>query len=158
MLKDASMQDKTVILTTLNAAWAAHNSIIDLFLESFRIGEHTRKLLNHVVIIALDQKAFSRCLILHTHCFTLMTEGVDFSGEAYFMTPEYLKMMWSRINFLRSVLELGYNFVFTVLTLSLSCVLLCVRERSSYTLTCICLCYLGKYLAFAISDETSFEP
>ncbi|KAL7260118.1 hypothetical protein ACSBR1_005891 [Camellia fascicularis] len=33
--------------------------------------------------------------------------------EAYFMTPDYLKMMWRRIDFLRSVLEMGYNFVFT---------------------------------------------
>lgn len=121
------MQDKTVILTTINAAWAAPNSIIDLFLESFRIGEQTRKLMSHLVIVALDRKAFSRCLILHTHCFPLITEGVDFSNEAYFMTPEYLKMMWSRINFLTSVLELGYNFVFTVLNLSLTlvCMSLC---------------------------------
>ncbi|XP_057962465.1 uncharacterized protein At4g15970-like [Malania oleifera] len=113
VLKDAAMEDKTVILTTLNEAWAAPNSVIDLFLESFRIGDHTRKLLSHLVIIALDQKAFSRCLVLHNHCFALVTEGVDFSREAYFMSPDYLKMMWRRIDFLRSVLEMGYNFVFT---------------------------------------------
>ncbi|XP_052204170.1 uncharacterized protein At4g15970 isoform X2 [Diospyros lotus] len=35
------------------------------------------------------------------------------TAEAYFMTPDYLKMMWRRIDFLRSVLEMGYNFVFT---------------------------------------------
>ncbi|KAA8529924.1 hypothetical protein F0562_034472 [Nyssa sinensis] len=113
VLKDAAMQDRTVILTTLNEAWAAPNSVIDLFLESFRIGDRTRRLLNHLVIIALDQKAFSRCLVIHTHCFALVTEGVDFSQEAYFMTPGYLKMMWRRIDFLRSVLEMGYNFIFT---------------------------------------------
>lgn len=114
------MKDKTVILTTLNEAWVSPNSILDLFLESFRIGEQTRTLLNHLVIIALDQKAFSRCLDIHTHCFALVTEGVNFSGEAYFMTPVYLKMMWSRIHFLQSVLELGFNFVFTVFSLSLT--------------------------------------
>uniref|UniRef100_A0A5B7B9Z2 Nucleotide-diphospho-sugar transferase domain-containing protein n=1 Tax=Davidia involucrata TaxID=16924 RepID=A0A5B7B9Z2_DAVIN len=113
VLKDAAMQDRTVILTTLNEAWAAPNSVIDLFLESFRIGDRTRRLLNHLVIIAMDQKAFSRCLVIHIHCFALVTEGVDFSQEAYFMTPDYLKMMWRRIDFLRSVLEMGYNFVFT---------------------------------------------
>ncbi|XP_027095733.1 uncharacterized protein At4g15970-like isoform X1 [Coffea arabica] len=113
VLNDAAMEDKTVILTTLNEAWASPNSIIDLFLESFRYGEHTRKLLNHLVIIALDMKAFSRCLDIHTHCFALVNEGVNFSSEAYFMTPAYLKMMWSRIFFLQSVLELGFNFVFT---------------------------------------------
>ena len=110
------MEDKTVILTTLNEAWAAENSTIDLFLESFRIGNGTLKLLNHLVIIALDQKAFSRCLELHNHCFSLVSEGDDFHQEAYFMTPDYLKMMWRRIDFLRSVLELGYDFVFTVIS------------------------------------------
>ncbi|KAJ8565282.1 hypothetical protein K7X08_007858 [Anisodus acutangulus] len=113
VLKNAAMEDTTVILTTLNEAWAAPNSVVDLFLESFRIGDHTRRLLNHLVIIALDEKAFSRCLALHTHCYALVTQGVDFSKEAYFMFPDYLKMMWRRIDFLRVVLEMGYNFVFT---------------------------------------------
>ncbi|XP_015064369.1 uncharacterized protein At4g15970-like [Solanum pennellii] len=113
VLKDAAMEDKTVILTTLNEAWAAPSSVIDLFLESFRIGNQTRELLNHLVIIALDEKAFSRCLVVHTHCYALVSEGVDFSKEAYFMTHDYLKMMWTRIDFLKGVLEMGYNFVFT---------------------------------------------
>ncbi|XP_050888441.1 uncharacterized protein At4g15970 isoform X2 [Lathyrus oleraceus] len=113
ILKEAAMEDKTVILTTLNEAWAAPNSVIDLFLESFRIGVHTRRLLNHLIIIALDQKAFLRCQAIHTYCFLLVSEGDDFHEEAYFMTPRYLKMMWRRIDFLRLVLEMGYNFVFT---------------------------------------------
>ncbi|KAG6437083.1 hypothetical protein SASPL_101992 [Salvia splendens] len=113
VLKVASMPDNTVILTTLNEAWAAPDSVIDLFLESFRMGDQTRWLLNHLLIVSLDQKAFSRCMAVHSHCFSLVTEGVDFSHEAYFMTPDYLKMMWRRIDFLRSVLEMGYNFVFT---------------------------------------------
>lgn len=113
ILNDAAMEDKTVILTTLNEAWAAPNSVIDLFLQSFRIGDHTSRLLNHLVIIALDQKAFARCQVIHTHCFSLASEEADFHEEAYFMTPSYLMMMWRRIDFLRSVLEMGYNFVFT---------------------------------------------
>ncbi|ESW14823.1 hypothetical protein PHAVU_007G020400 [Phaseolus vulgaris] len=113
VLNDAAMKDRTVILTTLNEAWAAPNSVIDLFLESFRIGDRTRSFLNHLVIIALDQKAFARCQVIHTHCFSLVSEEADFRKEAYFMTPRYLMMMWKRIDFLRSVLEMGYNFVFT---------------------------------------------
>lgn len=108
------MNDRTVILTTLNEAWAAPNSVIDLFLESFRIGVRTRRLLNHLVIIALDKKAFIRCRVIHTYCYLLVSEETDFHEEAYFMTPRYLKMMWKRIDFLRTVLEMGYNFVFTV--------------------------------------------
>ncbi|VYS51792.1 unnamed protein product [Arabidopsis thaliana] len=114
VLRRAATKDGTVILTTLNEAWAAPGSVIDLFFESFRIGKGTRRLLKHLVIIALDAKAYSRCQELHKHCFRLETEGVYFSGgEAYFMTPSYLTMMWRRISFLRSVLEKGYNFVFT---------------------------------------------
>ncbi|MED6192809.1 hypothetical protein PIB30_013704 [Stylosanthes scabra] len=113
ILKEAAMEDKTVILTTLNEAWASPNSVIDLFLESFRIGYRTRRLLNHLVIIALDQRAFARCQVIHTYCFLLVSEDSDFHEEAYFMTSRYLKMMWRRIDFLRSVLEMGYNFVFT---------------------------------------------
>lgn len=118
ILKDAAMEDNTVIITTLNEAWAAPNSILDLFIESFRIGNGTRWLLNHLVIIALDRKAFLRCVSAHSYCFPLVTKGVDFSAEAYFMTADYLRMMWRRIDFLRSVLEMGYNFIFTVIWVS----------------------------------------
>ncbi|KAL8168400.1 hypothetical protein V2J09_009899 [Rumex salicifolius] len=113
VLKEASTEDKTVIITTLNEAWAAPNSVFDLFLESFRIGNNTRSLLNNLVVVAMDAKAYKRCLLVHNHCFALVTGGTDFSEEADFMTPDYLKMMWRRIDFLRSILEMGYNFVFT---------------------------------------------
>ncbi|KAE8724565.1 histidine biosynthesis bifunctional protein hisIE [Hibiscus syriacus] len=71
------------------------------------------KLLDHLVIVALDQNAYNRCRIVHKHCYVLVTMGVDFHQEAYFRTPQYLKMMWTRIDFLRTVLQLGYSFVFT---------------------------------------------
>lgn len=114
VLKNASMRDKTVILTTLNRAWAEPQSIFDVFLDSFKIGNNTERLVSHLVIISMDQKAHSRCLAIHPHCYALNTEGVNFSSEAYFMTPDYLEMMWRRIKFLAIVLEMGYNFVFTV--------------------------------------------
>ncbi|KAG6503750.1 hypothetical protein ZIOFF_036074 [Zingiber officinale] len=44
-------------------------------------GDGTRRLLDHLVIIALDKKAYIRCISLHTHCFALYTEGMDFSDE-----------------------------------------------------------------------------
>ncbi|XP_019054794.1 PREDICTED: uncharacterized protein At4g15970-like [Nelumbo nucifera] len=114
ILKKAAMEDKTVILAPLNEAWASPGSIIDIFIESFRIGNNTSWLLNHLIIVALDQKAYTRCLAVHTYCFALVTEGVDFSGsEAYFMTSDYLKMVLRKIDFLRSVLEMGYSFIFS---------------------------------------------
>ncbi|KAG8381991.1 hypothetical protein BUALT_Bualt05G0030000 [Buddleja alternifolia] len=113
-LRKAAMKDhKTVILTTLNAAWTEPNSIFDLFLESFRIGNQTQNLLKHLVVVALDQKAYARCLDVHPHCYALTTTGVDFSSQAFFMSGDYLKMMWRRIDFLRIVLEMGFDFVFS---------------------------------------------
>ena len=115
ILRRASMGNKTVIITTLNDAWAEPNSIFDLFLKSFRIGNGTKGLLRHLVVICLDDKAYSLCSSTHPHCYQLRTKGVNFTEEAFFMTPDYLEMMWIRIKFLSSVLEMGYSFVFTVI-------------------------------------------
>ncbi|KAG6518080.1 hypothetical protein ZIOFF_021482 [Zingiber officinale] len=120
VLKEATMENKTVILTTLNAAWASPGSIIDLFFQSFRTRDGTRRLLDHLVIIALDKKAYIRCISLHTHCFALYTEGVDFSDEKIYMTAGYLSMMWRRIEFLRVILEMGYNFIYSFTNLKYS--------------------------------------
>ncbi|CAH2034669.1 unnamed protein product, partial [Thlaspi arvense] len=71
------------------------NSTFDVFLEGFHAGEGTEKLLRHVVVVCLDDEAYSKCTKVHPHrCFLLRTPGVDFSGEKLFMVPDYLKMMW----------------------------------------------------------------
>lgn len=89
--------------------------MVHLFLESFRLGEEISHLLDHLVIVALDQVAYDQCKELHALCYMLKTEGVDFSGEKYFMTEDYLRMMWRRIYFLKYILEMGYSFVFSVI-------------------------------------------
>ena len=108
------MGDRTVIITVLNEAWASPGSIFDLFIESFSIGEETERLLKHLVVVAVDPKAFERCRLMHDHCFLVTTQGTDLSAEKVFMSYDYLKMMWWRLEFLKSVLELGYSFIFTV--------------------------------------------
>uniref|UniRef100_A0A0E0GG93 Nucleotide-diphospho-sugar transferase domain-containing protein n=2 Tax=Oryza TaxID=4527 RepID=A0A0E0GG93_ORYNI len=114
VLRAAAMANGTVILTTLNSAWAEPGSVVDVFLESFRIGDDTRWLLDHLVMVSLDLTAHRRCLQIHRHCFALTTDdGFDFSGEKNFMTDGYLKMMWRRIDFLGHVLAKGYSFIFT---------------------------------------------
>ncbi|EOA37473.1 hypothetical protein CARUB_v10011614mg, partial [Capsella rubella] len=114
ILREAATKEKTVIVTIMNQAWAEANSTFDVFLESFRIGIGTERLLRHVVVVCLDDKAYTRCLeVLPHRCFFLRTTGVDFSGEKRFMVPDYLKMMWRRTEFLGSMLKLGYNFLFT---------------------------------------------
>ncbi|KAJ7970198.1 Glycosyltransferase [Quillaja saponaria] len=113
ILRNAAMDDKTVLLTSLNDAWAEPGSLFDVFLESFRIGNQTERLLKHMVVITLDQKAYARCLALHPHCYHLETKGENFTSEAGFMSPRYLRMMWGRNEFQGQILELGYNFIFT---------------------------------------------
>lgn len=112
-LEKASMPNKTVIITTINAAWAEQNSILDLYLQSFRIGEGIQQLLDHVLLVAVDQSAFNRCQQIHRHCYILLKEGSDFSREEVIMSQGYLDLMWARILFLKHVLALGYNFVFS---------------------------------------------
>ncbi|KAL0737157.1 hypothetical protein Bca4012_013367 [Brassica carinata] len=113
ILENAANENNTVIITTLNQAWAEPKSIFDLFLESFRIGQGTQKLLKHVVVVCLDPKAFERCSKAHSNCYYLETTSTDFSGDKAYNTPDYVNMMWRRIELLIQVLEMGFNFIFT---------------------------------------------
>eukprot|EP00253_Pinus_taeda_P005728 PITA_05728 len=87
--------------------------MIDLFLESFHVGEGTQELLNNLLIVALDAKAYNRCLQIHSLCYSLKTGGVDFSAEKVYMSDDYLKMMWRRLGFLAEILKRGYSMVFS---------------------------------------------
>ncbi|RRT33639.1 hypothetical protein B296_00051857, partial [Ensete ventricosum] len=113
VLRAADMGNKTVILTTLNDAWTEPGSVLDLFLESFRIGNGTSQLLNHLVFITMGQKAHERCTSMRGHCFDLNTKGANLSEQKDYNTPGYLDIMWQRLDFQRQVLERGYNFIFT---------------------------------------------
>ncbi|XBI88016.1 hypothetical protein VPH35_026025 [Triticum aestivum] len=51
LLRSAAMEDKTVILTFVNEALTLPGSLLELFLESFRLGVRTQPLLKHLVIV-----------------------------------------------------------------------------------------------------------
>ncbi|GMH17304.1 hypothetical protein Nepgr_019145 [Nepenthes gracilis] len=97
-LKKASMENKTVIIAVLNGAYAAGEmpNMLDLFLESFWAGEGTRQLVDHLLMVAVDQTAYERCIFRGLHCYWLETEGVDFKKEETYMSEEFIKMMWRR--------------------------------------------------------------
>lgn len=114
LLEAASTKEKTVILTYINSAWAAPNSIFEIFLESFRIGNNTAYLLNHLLAIAVDDAAYARCQTLVSHCYLLNESSSALAHQVTFMTPSYLDIVWSRLTFLQTILTLGYNFVITV--------------------------------------------
>lgn len=117
-LQKASMPNKTVIITVVNKAYVTPHkdnfpSMLDLFLESFWLGEDTRPLLDHLLVVAVDQTAYDRCEFRRLRCYRLETDGVDFEGEKVYMSDDFIKMMWRRTVFLVDVLKHGYNFVFT---------------------------------------------
>ncbi|CAO2815183.1 unnamed protein product [Amaranthus hypochondriacus] len=113
LLETASTKEKTVMLTYINSAWAAPNSIFEIFLESFRIGNNTAYLLNHLLAIAVDAAAYARCQTLVSHCYLLNESSSALAHQVTFMTPSYLDIVWSRLTFLQTILTLGYNFVIT---------------------------------------------
>ncbi|XP_051177070.1 uncharacterized protein At4g15970-like [Lolium perenne] len=114
VLARAAMADRTVIMTQINAAWTKPGSLLDLFFESFRNGEGgVARLLDHLVIVTMDPAAYAQCQLVHPHCYFLRTTGVDYRSEKFFMSKDYLEMMWGRNKFQQTIVELGYNFLFT---------------------------------------------
>ncbi|PAN44006.1 hypothetical protein PAHAL_9G011100 [Panicum hallii] len=109
----ATPDDRTVIITCVNHAWAAPGSLLDLFLESFRVGDGIADLLDHVLIVAMDPMAMARCRALHPHCYLYTMPGIDFASAKFFLSKEYLELVWSKLKLQRRVLQLGYNFLFT---------------------------------------------
>ncbi|CAN6167559.1 unnamed protein product [Urochloa humidicola] len=123
LLRRAAMEDNTIIMTFTNKAWSAPGSLTDLFLESFRKGIRTAPLLNHLVIVAVDATAFSRCQQTHPLCYALpvinnnrnasAASTNNYASEQRYMAGDYLSMMWRRNRFQARILDLGYSFVFT---------------------------------------------
>jgi hypothetical protein len=111
LLKKAATKEKNIIMTSVNEAWAAPNSLLDLFFESFRSGEHIDHFLDNLIIIALDPKTFERCSSLHPFCYLL--KGANFAGEKVYMTSDYFDLVWTKVKLQQRILELGYNFLFT---------------------------------------------
>ncbi|KAL8129807.1 hypothetical protein V2J09_018962 [Rumex salicifolius] len=110
--------NNTVIIAMVNKAYVEGDPVVnmlDLFLESFWLGEGTRPLINNLLIVATDRTAYERCLFRGLHCYLLADEsdGSDLAGENVFMSKAFIKMMWRRTFFLLNVLRKGYNFIFT---------------------------------------------
>ncbi|WJX81195.1 hypothetical protein P8452_64112 [Trifolium repens] len=108
------MPDRTVILTMVDESHAKPGSMLEVLLQSFKTGQGTQRLLNHLVIITMDPQAFEYCRFLHPHCIHPST------FEHYFATkrqslqiPDHNVFSWRRNNVLIEVIELGYNIIFT---------------------------------------------
>ncbi|CAO2181914.1 unnamed protein product [Urochloa humidicola] len=113
LLPRVATADRTVIVTSVNEAWAAPGSLLDLFRESFRNGEGIEHLLNHTLIVAVDAGGFHRCRAVHPHCFLLEVTSANVSAANHFLTKGYLELVWTKLSLQQRVLELGYNYLFT---------------------------------------------
>jgi hypothetical protein len=117
-LRGAAYADnKTLILTVLNKAYAEEDGLLDLFIESLRGGEGTAQLIDHVLFVAMDGPAYQRCRSFSgVRCYRLqLVDGAgDLSSEQLYMSDGFIRMMWRRIRFLGDVLKHGYSFIFSV--------------------------------------------
>ncbi|XP_047056334.1 uncharacterized protein At4g15970-like [Lolium rigidum] len=113
LLPKVATDDGTVIITSVNEAWAAPGSLLDLFREGFKNGEGTAHLLNHTLIVAVDAGAMARCQAVHPHCYLLEVKSADVTSANRFMTKSYLELVWAKLSLQQRVLELGYNYLFT---------------------------------------------
>ncbi|KAJ4805351.1 Nucleotide-diphospho-sugar transferase family protein [Rhynchospora pubera] len=113
LLQKAATDDKRVILTDVNAAFAAPNSMLDLFLESFHNGDNIAHHLDHLIIVAMDQTAFEKCQSVHRYCYLNEQPGSDLSSEKVYMSKDYVDLVWSKVRLWQFTLEQGYSFLFT---------------------------------------------
>ncbi|KAF9668723.1 hypothetical protein SADUNF_Sadunf14G0033200 [Salix dunnii] len=117
-LEKVSTPNKTVIIAVVNQAYVEHSvgaetTMLDLFLESFWLGEDTRPLLDHLLLVSVDQIAYEMCVFKRLNCYKLETKGVDFGKEQIYMSQDFINMMWRRTLLLLDILKHGYNFIFT---------------------------------------------
>ncbi|KAG6648998.1 hypothetical protein CIPAW_07G182400 [Carya illinoinensis] len=109
----------TVIIAIVNKGYIdqGEKPMLDMFLDSFWVGEDTRELMDRLLLVAVDQRSFERCKFLRLHCYKLeliLDEGaVDSNGEKLYMSNDFMKMMWRRTLFLGDILKRGYSFIFT---------------------------------------------
>ncbi|XP_051200258.1 uncharacterized protein At4g15970-like [Lolium perenne] len=113
LLPKVATDDGTVIITSVNDAFATPGSLLDLFRGSFRDGEGIAHLLNHTLIVALDPGAMARCGAVHPHCYHLEVAAANVSSASRIMTKSYLEIVWVKLSLQQRVLELGYNYLFT---------------------------------------------
>ncbi|KQK11249.1 hypothetical protein BRADI_2g59001v3 [Brachypodium distachyon] len=100
LLPRVAMEDRTVIITSVNEAWARPGSLLDIYRESFKNGEDTEHLLNHVLIVALDPTGFGRCNVVHPYCYLLEDTDMIMMRNPLRHIPVYADMSVSTDNFL----------------------------------------------------------
>ncbi|CAN1188140.1 Uncharacterized protein At1g28695 [Linum perenne] len=114
-LANTANEDNTLIIATVNRASVEEGDtpIFDVFIGSFWVGHDTRQLVDHLLVVAIDQSAYDRCQFLRLHCYRLPVAEDDKGKEMLYMSSDFIWMMWRRTKFLGDVLKRGYSFIFT---------------------------------------------
>ncbi|WOL16149.1 hypothetical protein Cni_G24931 [Canna indica] len=121
-LRKIARDDNLLLITSLSKEWmpssSSPDSFLDLFMEAFRLGEETSGLLNHLLVLAMDEEAFQYCKSRPVHCALLTNsssaaaEGSSTSeGHRHFLNED--DDLTKLIEFLEAVLELGFNFAYS---------------------------------------------
>jgi hypothetical protein len=97
LLPKVAMEDGTVILTSVNEVWTRPDSLLDIFLGGFRIGEDTAHLVGHILIVTVDAAALRGCKAVHPHCYLVEVKSLDMNRAKTYGTPEYVEMMWLKL-------------------------------------------------------------
>lgn len=81
-LSKASMANRYVIIAVMNEAYVeGDKTMLDLFMDGFWLGEDTQSLVNHLLLVAVDQTSFERCRFLRLHCYRLqIDDGTEPEG------------------------------------------------------------------------------
>ncbi|KAL2320288.1 hypothetical protein Fmac_029257 [Flemingia macrophylla] len=105
VLRRATMPDKTVILTMVDESLASPGSVLEILLQSFKSGEGTQRLLNHLVIITMDPQAYEYCSSLHPYCIHPSTFPHHFAtkGQSIVTTPLQSLFTWTKYDVLLEV-------------------------------------------------------
>lgn len=159
MLRKVALDDNTIIMTSVNEAWAAQNSLLDSFFESFRVGEGTEQFLKHIFVVALDAKAYERCKSLHPYCYFLKQNGLDLSEAQSYMKNVYLDLVWSKLKLQQRILELGYNLLFTVIYFFRSLIMhMNIFFFSLYVYFTVITAFFFKMLLSGASTPLTYTP
>jgi hypothetical protein len=114
LLPKVATDDRTVIITSVNEAFARPGSLLDLFRESFYAGEKISHLLDHLVVVAIDGAAYHHCRRVHPFCYLLRANtSMNLSSASNYMSDAYVELVWAKLELQQRVLQLGYNFLYT---------------------------------------------
>jgi hypothetical protein len=114
LLPKVATDDRTVIITSVNEAFARPGSLLDLFRESFYAGEKISHLLDHLVVVAIDSAAYHHCRRVHPFCYLLRANtSMNLSSASNYMSDAYVELVWAKLELQQRVLQLGYNFLYT---------------------------------------------